>query len=92
VTVTDEVVKPDGRVEQSSSMPVIERVCRSVDGTVSVDQSLGHTHDGLAGPRPGARSWPPVSCRSAQGRKEPIRFSRIPIVRCTAASRFSASW
>ncbi|MEV0489748.1 BON domain-containing protein [Streptomyces atratus] len=48
VTVTDGVVGLDDRAEERSSSPVIERLCRSVDGVVSVEQHLEYTDDDLA--------------------------------------------
>ncbi|MFF3518107.1 CBS domain-containing protein [Streptomyces sp. NPDC002573] len=41
------VVTLTGRVEERSLIPVIERLCRSVDGVVAVHQSIGYAHDNL---------------------------------------------
>ncbi|MFJ2597060.1 BON domain-containing protein [Streptomyces erythrochromogenes] len=48
VTVRDGVVSLSGRVEDRSTIVVVERLCQSVDGVVSVDQSLGYAVDDLA--------------------------------------------
>ncbi|MCX4744773.1 CBS domain-containing protein [Kitasatospora sp. NBC_01287] len=45
VTVHDGVVSLTGRVEQKSLIPIVERLCRSVDGVVAVHNALGHTVD-----------------------------------------------
>jgi CBS domain-containing protein len=47
VEVRDGVVTLTGRIEERSLIPVIERLCRSVDGVVAVHQSLGYTYDDL---------------------------------------------
>ncbi|WP_327365567.1 CBS domain-containing protein [Streptomyces sp. NBC_01217] len=51
-TVREGVVALSGTVEERSSIPVIESLCLSVDGVVSVDQSLGYVVDDLS-PDPG---------------------------------------
>lgn len=54
VTVRDGAVSLSGQVEDRSTIPVLERLCQSVDGVVSVDQALGYAVDDLspvAGPR-----------------------------------------
>jgi len=45
VAVQDGVVTLTGKVEQKSLIPIVERLCRSVDGVVSVHQTLGYTFD-----------------------------------------------
>lgn len=45
VTVHDGVVTLAGRVEQKSLIPIVERLCRSVDGVVAVHHTLGYTVD-----------------------------------------------
>ncbi|MEU6370454.1 CBS domain-containing protein [Streptomyces sp. NPDC046931] len=47
VDVREGVVTLTGRVEQRSLIPVIERLCRSLDGVVAVHQSLGYSYDDL---------------------------------------------
>ncbi|MFD1662095.1 CBS domain-containing protein [Streptomyces caeni] len=47
VEVREGVVTLTGRVEQRSLVPVVERLCRSVDGVVAVHQSLGYAYDDL---------------------------------------------
>ncbi|MET9657439.1 CBS domain-containing protein [Streptomyces sp. NPDC006510] len=47
VTVQEGVVTLSGTVEERSTIPVIERLCLSVDGVVSVDRSLGYAVDDL---------------------------------------------
>ncbi|MFC9329258.1 CBS domain-containing protein [Kitasatospora sp. NPDC057015] len=42
VTVRDGVVTLAGRVEESGLIPVVERLCASVDGVVSVHQAIEH--------------------------------------------------
>ncbi|MFI9366570.1 CBS domain-containing protein [Kitasatospora sp. NPDC053057] len=44
-SVHDGVVTLSGRVERKSLIPVIERLCRSVDGVVAVHQTLEYTVD-----------------------------------------------
>lgn len=56
VTVNDGVVTLTGRVEQNDLVPVIERLCASVDGVVSVHQSIEHPLDDI-----GTRQRPGVS-------------------------------
>ncbi|MQS17136.1 CBS domain-containing protein [Streptomyces kaniharaensis] len=46
VTVEDGVVTLTGTVERRSLVPVVERMCRSLDGVVAVRQSLGYRNDG----------------------------------------------
>lgn len=61
VTVREGAVSLSGRVEERSSIPVIERLCHSVDGVVSVDQSLDYAVDDLSedlGPERGHGSTP----------------------------------
>lgn len=48
VAVTDGVVRLSGRVEERSSIPLVERLCCSVDGVLSVEQSLDYAFDDLA--------------------------------------------
>ncbi|MCX4807581.1 CBS domain-containing protein [Streptomyces sp. NBC_01214] len=48
VDVSEGVVSLSGRVEERSTIPVVERLCRSVDGVVSVDQALGYAVDDLS--------------------------------------------
>ncbi len=45
VAVQDGVVTLTGKVEQKSLIPIVERLCRSVDGVVSVHQTLTYTLD-----------------------------------------------
>ncbi|MDH6108420.1 CBS domain-containing protein [Kitasatospora sp. MAP12-15] len=45
VAVHEGVVTLAGRVEQKSLIPVVERLCRSVDGVVAVHHTLGYTVD-----------------------------------------------
>ncbi|MFE0579673.1 CBS domain-containing protein [Streptomyces sp. NPDC058874] len=49
VTVSQGVVSLSGRVEERSAIPIVERLCQSVDGVVSVDQALGYAVDDLSG-------------------------------------------
>jgi CBS-domain-containing membrane protein len=44
VEVREGVVTLTGRVEERSLVPVVERLCRSVDGVVAVHRSVGHTY------------------------------------------------
>lgn len=46
--VSEGVVSLSGRVEERSTIPVVERLYRSVDGVVSVDQALGYAVDYLS--------------------------------------------
>ncbi|MDH6115486.1 altronate dehydratase [Kitasatospora sp. MAP12-15] len=41
----DGVVTLAGRVEQKSLIPIVERLCRSVDGVVAVHHTLGYVTD-----------------------------------------------
>ncbi|MGY5032656.1 CBS domain-containing protein [Streptomyces sp. 900116325] len=53
VSVQDGIVTLSGRVEERSTIPIIEHLCVSVDGVVSVDQSLECAGDDLSpGPDP----------------------------------------
>ncbi|MGW7363724.1 CBS domain-containing protein [Streptomyces sp. NPDC054841] len=45
--VQDGVVTLTGRVTESADIPVIERLCRSVDGVVAVHQTIGYEYDNL---------------------------------------------
>ncbi|MEU0137158.1 CBS domain-containing protein [Streptomyces sp. NPDC006296] len=47
VRVHDGVVTLTGRVEERGSIPVLERLCRSVDGVVALHESVGYTYDNL---------------------------------------------
>lgn len=47
VDVRDGVVTLKGRVEERTLIPVIDRLCRSVDGVVAVHQSIGYAYDDL---------------------------------------------
>ncbi|MGW1163438.1 BON domain-containing protein [Streptomyces sp. NPDC002519] len=51
VDIREGVVTLTGRVEERSLIPVIERLCRSVDGVVAVHQSIGYAHDDLGSDR-----------------------------------------
>ncbi|WP_327072276.1 CBS domain-containing protein [Kitasatospora purpeofusca] len=57
VTVDDGIVTLTGTVERKSLIPVVEWMCRSLDGVVAVRQTLGYdrddTHEDTS--RPGAR-------------------------------------
>lgn len=44
VDVREGVVTLTGRVEERAAIPVIEHLCRSVDGVVAVHQSIGYTY------------------------------------------------
>ncbi|MFD7445662.1 CBS domain-containing protein [Streptomyces sp. NPDC059909] len=44
-TVRDGVVTLTGRVAERADVPVIERLCRSVDGVVAVHQTIGYEYD-----------------------------------------------
>ncbi len=48
VTVSEGVVSLSGQVEQRSAIPIVERLCQSVDGVVSVEQALGYAVDDLS--------------------------------------------
>ncbi|MGW3045704.1 CBS domain-containing protein [Kitasatospora sp. NPDC001159] len=45
VAVEDGVVTLTGRVERKSLIPIVEGMCRSLDGVVAVRQSLGYEFD-----------------------------------------------
>ncbi|MEV6327828.1 CBS domain-containing protein [Streptomyces sp. NPDC051909] len=47
-SVKDGVVTLTGRVEARGDIPVIERLCRSVDGVVALHQSIDYAYDNLA--------------------------------------------
>ncbi|MFD9953824.1 CBS domain-containing protein [[Kitasatospora] papulosa] len=47
VRVCDGVVTLTGRVDERSSIPVLERLCRSVDGVVSLHESIDYAYDDL---------------------------------------------
>ncbi|MEU9048202.1 MULTISPECIES: CBS domain-containing protein [unclassified Kitasatospora] len=49
VAVDDGVVTLTGKVHQKSLIPVVERLCNSVDGVVSVHQTLDYTVDDTEG-------------------------------------------
>ena len=44
-TVCEGVVTLTGRVAERADIPIVERLCRSVDGVVAVHQSLGYEID-----------------------------------------------
>ncbi|MGW4161027.1 CBS domain-containing protein [Streptomyces sp. NPDC004788] len=48
VSVDDGVVTLTGRVEERADVPVIVRLCRSVDGVVTVHESIDYAYDNLA--------------------------------------------
>ncbi|MET9922988.1 CBS domain-containing protein [Streptomyces sp. NPDC059605] len=48
VAVADGVVTLTGRVDERADIPVIVRLCRSVDGVVALHESLDHAYDNLA--------------------------------------------
>ncbi|MCX2180100.1 CBS domain-containing protein [Streptomyces sp. SKN60] len=48
VTVDDGVVRLTGRVDERADIPVIVRLCRSVDGVVAVHESIEYSYDNLA--------------------------------------------
>ncbi|MFJ3099384.1 CBS domain-containing protein [Streptomyces hydrogenans] len=48
VTVDDGVVTLTGRVDERADIPVIVRLCRSVDGVVALHESIGYAYDNLA--------------------------------------------
>lgn len=48
VTVDDGVVGLTGRVDERADIPVIVRLCRSVDGVVALHQSIEYAYDNLA--------------------------------------------
>ncbi|WP_030748832.1 CBS domain-containing protein [Streptomyces griseus] len=48
VSVDDGVVTLTGRVEERADIPVIVRLCRSVDGVVALHQSIDYAYDNLA--------------------------------------------
>ncbi|MEU3397135.1 CBS domain-containing protein [Streptomyces filamentosus] len=48
VSVDDGVVTLTGRVEERADIPVIVRLCRSVDGVVALHASIDYTYDNLA--------------------------------------------
>lgn len=48
VTVDDGVVRLTGRVDERADIPVIVRLCRSVDGVVTLHESIEYAYDNLA--------------------------------------------
>ncbi|GHJ96864.1 hypothetical protein SNE510_63830 [Streptomyces sp. NE5-10] len=48
VTVDDGVVTLTGRVDERADIPVIVRLCRSVDGVVALHESIDYAYDNLA--------------------------------------------
>ncbi|MFF1511233.1 CBS domain-containing protein [Streptomyces sp. NPDC058326] len=48
VTVDDGVVSLAGRVDERADIPVIARLCRSVDGVVALHESIEYAYDNLA--------------------------------------------
>ncbi|KQX46257.1 MULTISPECIES: CBS domain-containing protein [unclassified Streptomyces] len=48
VTVDDGVVTLVGRVERRADIPVVVRLCRSVDGVVALHKSIDYAYDNLA--------------------------------------------
>ncbi|MEV6246751.1 CBS domain-containing protein [Streptomyces sp. NPDC051742] len=48
VTVDDGVVTLTGRVDERADVPVIMRLCRSVDGVVALHESIEYAYDNLA--------------------------------------------
>ncbi|MFE7754073.1 CBS domain-containing protein [Streptomyces sp. NPDC057418] len=48
VSVHEGVVTLTGKVDERASLPVIERLCRSVDGVVALHGSVDYTYDNLA--------------------------------------------
>ncbi|MGW5419419.1 CBS domain-containing protein [Streptomyces sp. NPDC003943] len=48
VTVADGVVTLTGRVDERADVPVIVRLCRSVDGVVALHESIEYAYDNLA--------------------------------------------
>ncbi|MFH8727345.1 CBS domain-containing protein [Streptomyces termitum] len=48
VAVDDGVVTLTGRVDERADIPVIVRLCRSVDGVVALHESIGYAYDNLA--------------------------------------------
>ncbi|WP_137231145.1 CBS domain-containing protein [Streptomyces sp. BPSDS2] len=48
VTVDDGVVTLTGRVDERADIPVIVRLCRSVDGVVALHESIDHASDDAA--------------------------------------------
>ncbi|MDK0517860.1 CBS domain-containing protein [Streptomyces sp. ML-6] len=48
VAVAEGVVTLTGRVEERADIPVIVRLCRSVDGVVALHESLDYAYDNLA--------------------------------------------
>ncbi|ALU91917.1 inosine-5'-monophosphate dehydrogenase [Streptomyces globisporus C-1027] len=48
VTVDDGVVRLTGRVDERADIPVIVRLCRSVDGVVALHESIEYAYDNLA--------------------------------------------
>ncbi|MEU8524079.1 MULTISPECIES: CBS domain-containing protein [Streptomyces] len=48
VTVEDGVVRLTGRVDERADIPVIVRLCRSVDGVVALHESIAYSYDNLA--------------------------------------------
>ncbi|WP_406306811.1 CBS domain-containing protein [Streptomyces sp. NBC_00885] len=60
--VRDGVVTLTGRVTERADIPVIERLCRSVDGVVAVHQTIGYEYDNL-----GLDVEPPRGHRTTDG-------------------------
>ncbi|MFF9011684.1 CBS domain-containing protein [Streptomyces sp. NPDC014870] len=48
VTVDDGVVRLTGRVDERADIPIIVRLCRSVDCVVALHESIEYTYDNLA--------------------------------------------
>ncbi|MFJ6015875.1 CBS domain-containing protein [Streptomyces sp. NPDC092952] len=48
VAVAEGVVTLTGRVDERADIPVIVRLCRSVDGVVALHESIDHAHGNLA--------------------------------------------
>jgi hypothetical protein len=54
--VVDGLVTLRGTVERRSTIPVVVRLCRSVDGVVEVSEHLDHRVDDTDGPASGIGS------------------------------------
>ncbi|MEU7069886.1 CBS domain-containing protein [Streptomyces narbonensis] len=48
VSVDDRVVRLVGRIDERADIPVIVRLCRSVDGVIALHESIAFAYDNLA--------------------------------------------
>ncbi|MFI0828035.1 CBS domain-containing protein [Streptomyces roseolus] len=78
-TVDDGIVTLTGHVDERADIPVIARLCRSVDGVVALHESIDYAYDNLAPEVEQPRRTPPAGSRDGGPADRPTAEAETPV-------------